>query len=335
MKLVTFRGADGAHRVGALAAEGAAIVDLARGAALLGGGAETFRDMLALIDGGRAALERAAEIVAAVSARGVDEAWIDAAGVRLVAPVPEPRQMRDCLCFEQHLVQARGQRYRKLAAAAPDPAAAWRNFEESGALAIPQVWYDQPIYYKQNRFSVVGPEADIVWPRYSDVMDYELEFGVFIARRGKDIPREAARDYIFGYTIFNDFSARDAQAREMAGQLGPAKGKDFDTGNAMGPWLVTADEIPDPYDLAMVARVNGEEWSRGNSGTMHHRFEDIIAHVSADETLHPGEFLGSGTVGNGCGLELDRFLADGDVVELEVSGLGVLRNRVRRQPLRG
>lgn len=331
MKLVTFqRGQDG-PRIGATSGDGV-IVDFERGARALGlpddGG---FRDMLALIDAGPAGLDLARTVEAAVRSRGVDEAIVAPGMARLLAPVPEPRQMRDCLSFERHLVQARAQRFQKMAAQAPDPAAAMRRFEESGQLAIPQVWYDQPIYYKQNRFSVVGPESEILWPRYSQVMDYELEFGIFIARRGKDIPRAAARDHIFGYVIFNDFSARDAQSREMAGQLGPAKGKDFDTGNALGPWLVTADEIADPYGLTMIARVNGVEWSRGNSGGMHHKFEDIIAHVSADETLHAGEFIGSGTVGGGCGLELGRFLADGDVVELEITGLGVLRNRIRVQ----
>ena len=138
---------------------------------------------------------------------------------------------------------------------------------------------------------------------------------------------EEARAHIFGYLIFNDVSARDIQMREMQGQLGPTKGKDFDTGNILGPWLVTADEVPDPYNLTMVARVNGEEWSRGNSATMHHKFEDMIAYASADETLHAGEFLGSGTVGNGCGLEQGRFLKPNDVVELEIDGLGLLRNR--------
>jgi 2-keto-4-pentenoate hydratase/2-oxohepta-3-ene-1,7-dioic acid hydratase in catechol pathway len=116
----------------------------------------------------------------------------------------------------------------------------------------------------------------------------------------------------------------------MGGQLGPAKGKDFDTGNVFGPWIVTPEELGDPYALEMVARVNGEEWSRGNSAGMHHRFEDMIAFVSRSETLHPGEILGSGTVGSGCGLEQGRFLADGDVVELEVEGIGVLRNRFVR-----
>jgi len=99
----------------------------------------------------------------------------------------------------------------------------------------------------------------------------------------------------------------------------------------MGPWLVTADEIPDPYALTMTARINGEEWSRGSSGEMHHKFERILEHISADETLYPGEFIGSGTVGNGCGLELGRELQDGDVVELSVDGLGTLRNKVTRQ----
>jgi 2-keto-4-pentenoate hydratase/2-oxohepta-3-ene-1,7-dioic acid hydratase in catechol pathway len=117
----------------------------------------------------------------------------------------------------------------------------------------------------------------------------------------------------------------------MQGRLGPTKGKDFDTGNALGPYLVTPDEIPDPYNLTLVARVNTEEWSRGNSGDMHFTFEEIIAYISQDETLYPGEFIGSGTVGNGCGLELDRWLKADDVVELEAEGLGVLRNRIVRK----
>jgi hypothetical protein len=130
------------------------------------------------------------------------------------------------------------------------------------------------------------------------------------------------------YTIFNDVSVRDAQAVEMEGRRGPAKGKDFDTGNAMGPCLVRADEIPNPYNLTMIARVNGEEWGRGNSGSMYWKFEDLISYISRSETLYPGEFLGLGTVGNGCGLEHMRFIKPGDVIELEVERIGVLRNRV-------
>ena len=117
----------------------------------------------------------------------------------------------------------------------------------------------------------------------------------------------------------------------MPGQLGPGKGKDFDGANVMGPCLVTADELTDPYDLAMAVRVNGEEWGRGNSREMSWTFADCISHVSRSETIHPGEFFGSGTVGNGCGLEQMRFLSSGDVVELEVEKIGILRNRVLRR----
>jgi 2-keto-4-pentenoate hydratase/2-oxohepta-3-ene-1,7-dioic acid hydratase in catechol pathway len=162
-------------------------------------------------------------------------------------------------------------------------------------------------------------------------MDFELEFGCYIGKAGCDIAKEKAREHIFGYTLFNDFSARDEQTKEMAGQLGPGKGKDFDGGNAMGPCLVTADELTDPYRLTMAVRVNGEEWGRGNSSDMHWTFEDCIAHASRAETVFPGEFFGSGTVGNGCGLEQLRFLQSGDTVELEVEGIGILRNRVVRK----
>jgi 2-keto-4-pentenoate hydratase/2-oxohepta-3-ene-1,7-dioic acid hydratase in catechol pathway len=305
MKLVTFE-TNGARHIGAVLSDGA-ISDFTAAAP----SAPHFRDMLALIDGGRAALDEARALEKSPKATAPEN-------VKLLAPVPEPRQMRDFLCFEMHLRQARANRYLFTGGERGDPA----------KMEIPQVWYDQPIYYKCNRFSVIGTGHDVQWPLNSKMLDFELEFGVILGKGGKNIAKPAAREHIFGYCIFNDISARDIQMREMQGQLGPSKGKDFDTGNIMGPWLVTADEVKDPYNLTMVARVNGEEWSRGNSGTMHHKFEDIIAHVSADETLHAGEFLGSGTVGNGCGLEQGRFLKANDVVELEVDGLGVLRNRV-------
>jgi len=309
MKLITFETA-GARHVGALLPGEREAVDFTASDP-----ATQFRDMLALIDGGPAALEEARGHLRK-AARTV--ALTD---IRLLAPVPEPRQMRDFLVFEQHIRNARAMGPTFRGGARLDPA----------TVEIPKVWYEQPIYYKCNRFSVIGTGQDILWPRYCKLLDYELEFGIILGRGGKNIPREAARGHIFGFCIFNDVSARDAQMREMAGQLGPAKGKDFDTGNVLGPWLVTADEIADPYNLAMVARINGEEWSRGNSGAMHHKFEDMIAHVSMEETLHAGEFFGSGTVGGGCGLELGRFLKPGDVVELEVQGLGVLRNCVVAQ----
>jgi 2-keto-4-pentenoate hydratase/2-oxohepta-3-ene-1,7-dioic acid hydratase in catechol pathway len=231
------------------------------------------------------------------------------------------------MAFEKHIVQAT----RTVVKWRFAPAV-WLDSLTGGRLIrAPRVWYERPVYYKGNPASVVGPEAEIRWPSFTEKLDFELEFGVFIGREGRDIPEAEAASYIAGYTVFNDFSARDIQLREMQGRLGPAKGKDFDTGNAMGPWLVTPDEIPDPRKLTMVARVNGEEWTRASTGDLHFTVEQIIAYISRDETLHPGDFIGAGTAPGGCGLELDRWLAEGDVVELEVERLGVLRNRVGRR----
>jgi 2-keto-4-pentenoate hydratase/2-oxohepta-3-ene-1,7-dioic acid hydratase in catechol pathway len=316
VRLATFTnltaGPAGGSRVGAVV-DGDRLVDL-QAAHRHHHGADNpaLFDMLALIDGG----PPAAALAAAVVDDAPDHAVIALADVGLLAPLPEPRQIRDFLCFEEHLLNC------------------YRTVESWGGphQEIPAVWYQQPIYYKANRFSVVGPEAPVRWPTYSQTLDYELELAAVIGTRGVDITRDDALGHIFGFTIFNDVSARDAQGVEMAGTLGPAKGKDFDTGNIFGPWIVTPDEIDDLYDLTMVARVNGEEWSRGSTATMHHRFEDLIAFVSRSETLHPGEILGSGTVGTGCGLEHGRFLQPGDVVELEIEHIGVLRNRIGQPP---
>ncbi|MFH1795289.1 MAG: fumarylacetoacetate hydrolase family protein [Pseudomonadota bacterium] len=323
MKLVTYE-RKGKPRAGALVDGDRKIVDLADAhKEAFGKTYPAFASVQAMIEAGDAALDRAYETVK----KGRKGAFARK-DVRLLAPVPVPVQMRDCLCFETHLKQSFAAARRVRANATADPEAAMKEFERTGVLSIPKIFYEQPIYYKANRFSVIGTDQDVLWPSYSKLMDFELEFGFYVRKKGVDIARDKARDYIYGYTIFNDFSARDAQTAEMGGQLGPAKGKDFDYGNAMGPCLVTADEMKDPYNLTMIARVNGEEWGRGNSSSMHWKFEDLIAHVSQSETIYPGEFFGSGTVGNGCGLEHMRFLKHGDVVELEVEGIGILRNRV-------
>jgi 2-keto-4-pentenoate hydratase/2-oxohepta-3-ene-1,7-dioic acid hydratase in catechol pathway len=309
VKLVTFTLGKTPPRTGVLVEGERRVLDLqAAYSRVYHGSSPLLESMLAIVEAGEEAL---AIIEQLIGGRAASEPH-DFSEVTPLAPIPLPPQMRDFLCFEKHLVQA---------------------FEAVGRLRgtptrIPQAWYERPIFYHPNRFSVCGPDADVPWPSYSERLDFELEFGCYIGRPGKDIPKERAREHIFGYTIFNDFSARDEQTKEMAGQLGPGKGKDFDNANAMGPCLVTADEIGDPYRLEMMVRVNGEEWGRGNSRDMHWKFEDCIAHVSRSETLHPGEFFGSGTVGNGCGLEQMRFLNPGDAVELEVEGIGILRNRV-------
>jgi 2-keto-4-pentenoate hydratase/2-oxohepta-3-ene-1,7-dioic acid hydratase in catechol pathway len=139
---------------------------------------------------------------------------------------------------------------------------------------------------------------------------------------------EEAMDAVFGYTIYNDFSARDAQAQETSFRMGPAKGKDFDTGNAMGPCIVTRDEIADPYALAMRVSVNGKPRCETVSGGMQHDIARCISFLSQSETLYPGEVLAMGTVGNGCGYESLTFLDDGDVVDIEVEGIGLLRNQL-------
>jgi len=327
MRLVTFTVRAGRPRAGALVDGDRKVVDLqaVHAARYRGRRSKHLASVLAIAEGGDAALDLAHSLastrtrpISAVRAR---------AEVKLLAPIPRPPQMRDFLCFEKHLVQAFQAARKVRAAQAADPGAALREMEAKGILAIPQTWYERPIFYHPNRLNVVGPDEDVLWPSYSGALDFELEFGCFIGRRGKDIPRDRALQHVFGYTIFNDISARDEQTKEMPGQLGPGKGKDFDTGNVLGPCLVTADELRDPYNLAMAVRVNGEEWGRGNSSEMHWRFEDCIAHVTRSETVYPGEFFASGTVGGGSGLEHMRFLKPGDVVELEVEGIGVLRNR--------
>jgi 2-keto-4-pentenoate hydratase/2-oxohepta-3-ene-1,7-dioic acid hydratase in catechol pathway len=233
---------------------------------------------------------------------------------RLAAPLPRPTQFRDSMCFFQHIKQC-----------------AFARGAPRDTYQLPEIYRRQPVYYIGNRMSVASPNQDIHWPRYSKVMDFELELACIIGKQGKNLTSNNALDHVFGFTIFNDFSARDAQGREMEGRLGPAKGKHFDGGNVFGPCVVTIDEIGDPQKLRMQARVNGETWCDNSSSTMNWTFGQLLAHISADETLYPGEVIGSGTVGNGCGLEHSRFLQDGDIVELEIEKIGVLRNRVVTQ----
>jgi 2-keto-4-pentenoate hydratase/2-oxohepta-3-ene-1,7-dioic acid hydratase in catechol pathway len=269
-------------------------------------------DMIRFLEGGKASKKAARECFQFVDenrpGKGPRNETIlyQKEEIKILAPIPRPPLIRDFMSFEIHAKHGM-----------------FRGREE-----IPPVWYEIPVYYKANPGSVVGPDSDIEWPSYSGRLDYELEFACVIGREGRDISRADALEYIAGYTIFNDFSARDIQKKEMSLYLGPAKGKDFDTATAIGPTLVTADEIKDPNNLRMVARINGELWSEGNSKDMYWRFPQIIEYISKNETIYPGEVLGSGTVGFGCGLELNRFLKPGDVIELEVEGIGLLRNKI-------
>lgn len=326
MRLVTFS-AKGADRLG-LVSDGAVLDVAAADEAQTGRGDPAFASMLALIEAGPDALAALRELERAAPR----SAWLEAGSYRLRPPLPLPPQMRDSLCFEKHLHQAIEGTFRLRAEMqGADPQAAVAKAHAAGQLAVPPIFYQQPIYYKANRFSICGPDEEVIWPDYSTYMDYECELACIIGKGGKDIPKSEARSHIFGFTIFNDLSARDAQATETVGWLGPAKGKDFDKANVLGPCIVTIDEIGDVAALEMIVRINGHEMSRGSAGEMYWSFEDVIAWISRGETLHPGEIIGSGTVGDGCGLEHSRFLKHGDVVELEVPPIGVLRTRILRK----
>tara|TARA_A100001037_G_scaffold251361_1_gene234813 strand:+ start:8681 stop:9682 length:1002 start_codon:yes stop_codon:yes gene_type:complete len=226
--------------------------------------------------------------------------------VRICAPVPEPISFRDFLIHEGH--KAAGAKRRNT--------------------TIDPIWYELPSCYKGNRLSIIGPEESIKWPYYTDKLDYELELGMFIGKKGKDIKENEAMDHVFGFTVLNDFSARDIQINEMKNWLGPHKGKDF--GTAIGPCIVTKDEF-DPKDAIMIARVNGEEWSRGNSGNAFYSWEKMIEYASMEEELIPGEMFGSGTVATGCGADLDKWIKPGDIIELEIEGIGILKNTIVKQ----
>jgi len=217
------------------------------------------------------------------------------ADVLLRAPVLRPPSVRDFYAFEQHVRTARASR----------------------GLEVPAEWYEAPVFYFSNPAAIYGPEDEVPYPEGTAELDYELELAAVIGAEGR----------IGGFTVMNDWSARDLQRQEMAVGLGPAKGKDFAT--SLGPLLVTPDELGD-LRLEMVARVNGEERSRGNLGDLHYSWDAIVAHAARNTALRPGDVLGSGTVGTGCILEHGdgRWLRPGDVVELEVEGIGVLRNRV-------
>lgn len=324
MRLITYVRA-GEERIGAWIDGDRQVVDLAAAAvALFGVPFAAFSSMQSLIEGAAGAWARARAIVESPP----DEAVFATQDCSLRSPLPRPAQIRDFLCFPAHLQGARRVAGEQIIKAAPDPDRKRAELEAAGFFDLPGDYGNFPTYYISNRMSVVGPDADVNWPTYSRFIDYELEWAAVIGKAGIEIPGSEAREHIFGYTIFNDWSARDEQMKVMGASLnlGPGQGKDF--ANGVGPCIVTADEIPDPYNLAMTARVNGDQVSTGSTSGMHWKFEDLIEYVTRGHGLFPGELICSGTVGGGCSLETGRVLSTGDVIELEVERIGRLRNRV-------
>jgi 2-keto-4-pentenoate hydratase/2-oxohepta-3-ene-1,7-dioic acid hydratase in catechol pathway len=327
LEFATYRSGGGA-KIGIVEAQKGRLFDLAAAVRREGAPDGLFDSMLSLIDADEAGLDQARSLLAKRGAE--DDLWSDLSPAELLAPLPEPRQMRDAMSFSLHIRQSsRGAR--AVQALQSGGLEAFKAVMQEPLEELPVAYRDRPIYYITNRFTVVGPGATVKWPRYSKVMDYELEVGVVTRRTRSNIPAKEAGAHIFGYTIFNDFSARDRQGVEMQGRLGPAKGKSFDGSNALGPWIVTPDELGDPQTLNVEVRVNGETRARGDTKGMLFSFEEIIAYASQDETIHAGEFFGSGTVGNCCGLEIGRFLDNGDTIELHVDRIGVLTNTVVRK----
>jgi fumarylacetoacetate (FAA) hydrolase len=228
--------------------------------------------------------------------------------VRLLPPVLSPGRYLDFYSFEGHVKKARARR---------------------GLDVVPE-WYVQPTYYNGNPYAFTGHGSPVRYPLDETERDYEMELAVVIGRPVIDLKPEDWRSAIAGFTLLNDCSARSRQVGYAKVGLGPAYGKDF--GKALGPWIVTPDECPDPARIELTAKVDGQEWSRGSFGQAHYDWGEMLAFATKDQELRPGDVVGSGTFPDGCGYELGRFLQPGNVVEMEMlyegRSLGVLRNEV-------
>ena len=244
---------------------------------------------------GKQFLERATDAVAARA----DDASMAMSKVTW-APAADPSIVRDCISFRAHLEA---------------------YFKKMGHNLHP-LHYKMPAYYKGSTANMIGHNGTVPWPCYTDFVDYELELGFIINSQAHNVTPEEAKDMIFGLCILNDFSARDYQDPEMLLMLGPTQCKDF--AYAVGPWITTMDEITDMGGMEMKAWVNDELWSSGKSDTMRWKPEDLIAYISRGDTVLPGDLLGSGTVGGGSALEIDKRPKPGDTVRMEVTGLGSL-----------
>ena len=310
MKIVTFDA--GQPRVGLILEDGR-VLDLLTASEILAQSIDVadpsiFRDTISLFGAGEPGLDDARRVldraVAALEREELQPALLDAP--RLLAPVPRPPRVRDYLTSSQH----------------------GTNLKMPLQAALEQM----PVCYQGNHLAVIGPDAEIPWPAYSDQLDYELEPAFVVGAPGRDVPVPEALSHIAGVTIFNDVSARDIQGLEMSSLVGPSKGKHFC--NAIGPCVATLDEVRiDAFELE--SRVNGEVWGGPKHWSADYSIAQVLAWASWQEDLAPGEIIALGTVGQGCGLEVNRWIQPGDKVELEMGGVGVLRNVVGKKNERG
>ncbi|AST91803.1 MULTISPECIES: fumarylacetoacetate hydrolase family protein [Sutcliffiella] len=304
MKFISFIKKDGSTAAGVLTNDGRNVVDIQ-----VASNGKLPNDLIIYIKNH----EKYKDLLNECLSSNLKEGVYSLEGLQLTAPLPTPVSFRDFYAFEEHVKTARERR----------------------GLKVVSEWYEFPVFYFSNHLAIKGPDEPIKIPKPSERLDYELEIACIIGKSGINIRAEEAEDYIFGYCILNDWSARDIQAKEMKVGLGPAKGKDFAT--SIGPYIVTKDEInqyriEDRYDLKMEAKVNGFLLSSGNFKDIHYTFGQMIERASHDVMLYPGEIIGSGTVGTGCILELGadthRWLQAGDEVELSITGLGSLKNKI-------
>lgn len=304
MKFISFQKENGKVRAGILLSD-RFVIDINEAS-----GGRLPDNMLAFLDKHEHYLQT---VTSLLSLKHTDKGVYPLESIQLAPPLPMPRSFRDFYAFEQHVKTAR---------------------ENRGLEMIPE-WYEIPVFYFSNHLAIKGPDELISKPSSCEWLDYELEIACIIGKEGRNIRAEDADDYIFGYCILNDWSARDLQRKEMKVGLGPAKGKDFST--SIGPWIVTKEEL-EPlkagkgYNLTMTASVNGVLLSQGNMKDIHYSFGEMIERASDGVTLYPGELIGSGTVGSGCILELGskvhRWLVPGDEIELKINKLGTLINRI-------
>lgn len=280
-------------------------------------------DMIGFLEGATESRQVADEAIAYVGSRIKSEPQplgpqgerltFDEKDIRLLAPVPRPPMIRDGILILDH--------YR---------VGMERLFKIDEQDRMPEAAKSMPIFWKPSRAAVAGHGAPIIWPKYSEKLDYEFELGMYIGKRGKDISVENAWEHVAGYTVFNDLGLRDIQPAEISLRMGPAKAKDFETSKIMGPCLVTADEIPSVEKLGLTVRVNDEVWFDGAISGWSFTFAELMAYVSRDETLEVGDFFGSGPPAYSVGFEIDRWIKPGDVVACEIEGVGVLSNQIVR-----